>query len=171
MSLRNTIRYQASGGDSELRSYAEGEGLTIESHDGGSYVVAWSARVPARRFLEALERLVDAGAETQLSPAADGRSSIRFDEALSFVDAAPRRYHFIAIDTAGESFTWDAADPEAEGAYPDVPGEVGVVFSKFDRAEVASLIESTATPRVKRDIRNVLASAERLTGSGSPASA
>lgn len=120
-----TVRYRASGGDSELRTYAaEGEGLTIELHAGGSFVVAWSARLPALRFLCVVARFVDANAKMQLSPV-DGSSGIPFAEA----------------------------------------GEVAIVSSKLDPTALTSLIESTATPCVKQDVGNILASVKRLVAS------
>jgi hypothetical protein len=164
--------YDASGGASMLRSYEQGEGTTIESQKGGSYVVAWSAHVPASAFLETIASWVDPSAETELTPAANGRPTIPFKEAMEIVEAQPSRFRFIAIDDADEHFTWQAANPDGEtGDYPEVPGEVGIVFSDLNTTWIRQLIEATATPLVRLDLKGILESAESLTGSTPSAAA
>jgi hypothetical protein len=172
MGPRATTPYRASGGDSELRSYDAGEGLTIESQLGGSYALAWSARVSPSDFLQVVGSLVDASADTELSPPTNGRPSIPLREATAIVQAKPEQFHFIAVDAPSDSFTWEAINPSAKAEeYPELPGEVGIAFSALNRTWVRQLITATATRHVCEDIEDILASAERLTAPSTPASA
>lgn len=168
---RKTTEYEGSGGKSEVRWYDEGEGLTIESQRDGGYVLAWSAAVPPETFLRAVGDLVTQAATTELSPRRNGYHAIPFSEAVTLVDADPDCVRFIAIDDAEDSFTWEAADRDPKpGEYPDVPGEVGIIFSHLNRAWIERLILTTATPHVREDIDGILASAQRLTLTPPPAS-
>jgi hypothetical protein len=171
VSVNKTTPYEASGGASELRWYDDGEGLTIESQEGGEYVLAWSAAVPASKFLRAVSALVDNAASTELSPSTNGHHAIPFSEAVEIVAAHPDEVKFIAVDDIDDSFTWEATNPDgAPGEYPDVPGEVGIMFSALNRTWIKQLIETTATPHVRKDIDGILDSAQRLTRSIPPAS-
>jgi hypothetical protein len=163
--------YVASGGQSELWSYADGEGLTIESQEGGSYVIAWSAHVPAAEFLRSVGGLVDASVEVELTPPADGVESVSLATALELINEQPARFDFLAVDTPQQSYTWAAVDPAADaGEYPDASGEVGIMFSVLEQALVAKLIRTTATSHVKEDLSNILLGAQRLVGDTSQAS-
>jgi hypothetical protein len=153
---------------SELRSYEAGEGLTLETQDDG-YVVAWSAHVTAEEFMRAVQSLV-AKATAEVSPLTNGHGGIPLDQAMTIVAEHPQEATFIKVAADDESFSWEAADPSAKGPYPEVPGEVGVMFSALNNQLVERMIESTATPHVQEDIAGILDSAQHLTRSTPTAS-
>jgi len=166
-----TKPYQASGGPSELRSYADGgEGLTIEAHKH-NYALAWSADASATKFLDAVQGLVGTAVDVQLSPSTNGHDTISIAEATAIVKKHPKRIKFIAVDGPGESFTWLSGDTPVTERYLKGAGEVGVIFSALNQNWIESLIKTTATRHVKLDMRGILASAQRLTQPPSSASA
>jgi hypothetical protein len=158
--------YGGSKRPSELRSYEEGEGLTIETQDEG-YVVAWSAHVPAETFMRAVQSLV-AQATAEVSPWTNGHGNISLHEAAAIVTDHPHEVTFIRVAADDKSFSWEPADPSAKGSYPAVPGEVGIMFSALNNTVVERMIEITATPHVQEDISGILDSAQRLLSRSTP---
>ncbi len=161
MSSVETILYQASGGDSERRSYEGGEGLTIESQDEG-YVLAWSAVAHAGEFMRVVSELVAASAVTELLPRTNGRASVSLAEAVDAVASHPE-VKVIEVNSDDETFVWTATGPNARGR-PDLSC-VAIAFSALDPVRVKQFITDTATPQIKGDLTHILESAERLTGS------
>jgi hypothetical protein len=163
--------YRASGGESELRTYGAGERLQIEAQEDG-YVVAWSAEADASTFMRAVGHLIDASAETELSPPhMNGRKSVSFVEADAAVASNPDNFRFIVVESADSNFSWSVVNPATPAAKRDAPGQVVVAFRAFDEACVVGLIEKTATPHVRSDVRGIVESAERLTHSAPSTSA
>lgn len=166
------IPYQSDGRNAEFRSYQPDEGLTIEPQEDGLYVMAWSAHVAARKFLDTVATLVDDTAAVELKPSANGRPIIPLREAVDIVKARPDDFKFIAVDGPHESFGWEAVDPAAESRrYPADLGEVSIRFSSLKQGWLEQLLKATATPAVKRDIKGILESTRSLVGSTSPKAA
>jgi hypothetical protein len=161
------IPYEASGGSSERRAYKDEEGLTIESQKDG-YVLAWSAETPARGFMEAVSKLVDASAATELLPRTNGRVSIPLAEAIAAVAKHPDT-KVIEVTSDDESFVWTATDPSARSRHNLT--RVAVAFSALDSARVEKFISDTAAPQIKDDLDGIIESAERLTHSTPTATA
>jgi hypothetical protein len=183
-----TIAYRASGGDSERRSYASGEGLTIESQDDG-YVLAWSAETRAQDFLRIVSRLVDDSAETELllppefaaptdETAASNedrdqeppayRALLPLAEALTVAAGHPE-VEAIEVNADDETFMWTMTDPYARERH-DLT-RVLMAFSVLNPSRVEQLIEDTGAPHVKNDLASIIASAEYLTHSAPSATA
>ena len=172
MPPRDAKRYRGSGGPSELWSYEDGEGLTVELHKR-SFFIGWSAVVPPEQFMQHVNTLAsDAVADqVRLLPPPNGRPDYTFSEAVKWVTAAPDSFTFIRVDATNDSFTWEtAADRDDKGQYPVAPGEVGIVCSAFRRQWIEKLINETATPHVVADLPDILANTERLAARFLPAS-
>jgi hypothetical protein len=162
MSEPAAFEYEASGGQSELRTYGEGEGLTIERQDG-AIVVAWSAEANAEAFLEQAGALVPSKARVQLAPAPYGRLRIPFWAARAAVQLGLREFRFIAVDFPGGSFTWEApGSAEDSDGYPSLVGEVGIATASLHREWVARLVAATATPRIRADVSEIVSRAEDI---------
>jgi hypothetical protein len=157
-----TKRYEASGGDSELRTYGGGEKLLIEAQEDG-FVVAWSATADASKFMRAVRSLIEVAAEAELTPPLNGRPVIPFTKADAAVTSSPGDFRFITVEAEDDSFIWSAVNPNTPFDGPDAPGQVAFAFSSLNRTWVAQLIEATATEQVQADIVGILESTERLT--------
>lgn len=183
MSPLQTIAYQASGGDSERRSYAGGEGLTIESQDEG-YVLAWSARTHAQDFLRIVSQLVDVSTETELSlPPVPTDKTVAYEkeyqepahrtvfslaDALSVVADHPE-VEAIEIHADDETFVWTATDPYARERR-DLT-RVMLAFSALNEGQIVRLLEDTGAPHIRNDLAGIVASAAHLTHSDLSATA
>lgn len=167
-----TISYQASGGDSERRNYADGEGVTIESQDGG-YVLAWSAQTQAPDFLRIVGRLVDTSVEAELSLPAAGderRVTTPLFKALTVVADHPK-IEAIEVNADDETFRWTMTDPYAHERI-DLT-RVILAYSALDLTQIVRLIAETGAPHIKGDLAGIAASVGHLTdtATASPAAA
>jgi hypothetical protein len=167
-----TIPYRASGGDSERRTYADGEGVTIESQDGG-YVLAWSAQAQAPDFLKIVGQLVGASVEAELSlPAEQGderQVTAALSDALTAVADHPE-IEAIEVNAEDETFRWTVTDPYARERH-DLT-RVILAFSVLDDpAQVVRLIAETGAPHIKSDLAGIIASVGHLTDTTTASSA
>jgi hypothetical protein len=170
------ISYAASGGESQLRPYGEGEELRVELHRR-SFSILWTAREssPAEFMhrIGALVALPDAGRAT-LAPA-DDEGQYHFLEAVSRLEDGSLSADFIRVAFPDGVFTWRAPDEDAASKWsPVATGEVGVMWNRRSQLRpdwLRSLIDATATPQVKDDVERILESTEQLTSDFKPVAA
>jgi hypothetical protein len=170
-----TISYRASGGDSERRTYADDEGVTIESQDGG-YVLAWSAQAQAPDFLKIVSQLVDTSVEVQLSLPADEKAApgverqitTSLSTALTVIADHPE-IEAIEVTAVDETFGWTANDPYAHQRHELT--RVILAFSVLDPTQLVRLLTETGAPHIKDDLAGIAASVVHLTDTTTTSSA
>jgi|SRR5665213_1046932 len=154
-----TRPYQASGGESEYRTYPGGEDVTIEIQQKNNFAVVWSSLTPLGGLLELVRPTLEGQRGKVRMGKLDGEPvDVSKRKVVETVAADPKGWNCANFSLGREYVTWAMPTREA----PHL-GEIGFATKNPASEWLRKLLHETAMPSIVEDADGIFGSLERLT--------